>query len=271
MDAKDEEYLQIVLDAIRVSSRYQPKFGRGPKNGGLTLGQFRELYQGDAFYSWLGLDNPIVYAAHKAAGGITSVYRQIGTGCEKLFRRVISDSMDLSREDVTWSYQVTLPGGRKRTQHLDGRVSLDKIKDKARRDRFLGWMTESARMLDVDERVFRSLSGAIFEVRQGYKSKDSKRQNADIANAVAAYTKGYLPCVVILSGQIDNDVLMRYRAEKWSVVTGTLGTTDPLVSTYDFMRDVIGYDLAAFFERNSSTLREEIDAILRSLLESEAI
>ena len=131
-------------------------------------------------------------------------------------------------------------------------------------------MNDSAKTLDVDDRVRRSLSGAVFEVRQGYKSKDSKRQNADIANAVTAYTKGYFPCAIILSNQIDSDILMRYRAERWSVMTGAFASTDPLVSTYGFMREVIGYDLAAFLERNSSTLREEIDAILHSLLMPEA-
>ena len=74
---------------------------------------------------------------------------------------------------------------------------------------------------------------------------------------------------MILSGQIDSDVLLRYRAEKWSVVTGLVGTADSRLSTYDFMRDVVGYDLAAFFERNSSTLREEIDATLKTLLAAE--
>ena len=269
MGGKDEEYLRIILDAIGVCARYKPKFGQGTKGGGLTLEQFRELYQGDAFYSWFGLDNPMMYAAHKAAGGMTSVYRQIGIGCEKLFRRVVKDSLELSEEDVTWSYQVALPSGRKRTLYLDGRVPLEKINDKGKRERFHGWMSKSAKMLDVDEKVFESLTGTIFEVRQGYKSKDSKRQNADIANAATAYTKGYFPCAVILSGQIDGDVLMRYRAEKWSVVTGIVGATNPLISTYDFMRDVVGYDLAAFFERNSSTLREEIDTILKALLAPE--
>ena len=269
MNATDKEYLKIVLDAIRVCAHYSPKFGQGAKGGGLTLEQFRELYQRDAFYSWFGLDNPMMYAAHKAAGGMTSVYRQIGIGCEKLFRRVVKNSLNLSEEDVLWSYQTTLPNGRTRTLSLDGRVPLEKISDKAKRDRFHGWMRESAKMLDVDEKVFGSLTGTIFEVRQGYKSKDSKRQNADIANAATAYTKGYLPCAVILSGQIDSDVLLRYRVEKWSVVTGIVGATNPLISTYDFMRDVVGYDLAAFFERNSPTLRTEIDAILRGLLTPE--
>ena len=266
MSATDDEYLQLVLDAIRVCARYKPKFGQGAAGGGLTFEQFQELYQGDAFYSWFGLDNPMMYAAHKAAGGMTSVYRQIGIGCEKLFRRIVKDSLELSEEDVTWSYQVTLASGRKRRLYLDGRVPLEKISDRGKRDRFYEWMRASAKILDVDERVFESLTGTIFEVRQGYKSKDSKRQNADIANAATAYTKGYFPCVVILSRQIDGDVLIRYRAEKWSVVTGIIGAANPLISTYDFMRDVVGYDLAAFFERHGSTLREEIDTVLKTLL-----
>ena len=267
---RDEEYLQIVLDAIRVCASYKPKFGQGSAGGGLTLAQFQELYQEDPFYSWFGLDNPMMYAAHKAAGGMTSVYRQIGIGCERLFRRVVKDSLELSEEDVAWSYQVTLPNRRKRTLYLDARVPLEAISDTRKRNRFHEWMRNSAKTLDVDERVFESLSGTIFEVRQGYKSKDSKRQNADIANAATAYTKGYFPCAVILSGQIDNDVLLRYRAEKWSVVTGMSGPTNPLISTYDFLRDVIGYDLARLFERNSLLLRREIDAILKSLLAPEA-
>ena len=75
--AEDEDYLRIVLDALTVCSQYKPKFGQGSKGSGLTLSQFQELYRSDPFYSWFELDNPMMYAAHKAAGGMTSVYRQI--------------------------------------------------------------------------------------------------------------------------------------------------------------------------------------------------
>ena len=268
---KDDAYLQIVLDAISVCARYKPKFGQGPKSGGLTLKQFQELYQGDVFYNWFGLDNPMMYTTHKAAGGMTSVYRQIGIGCEKLFREILKDSLELSEEDVTWSYQAGSQSGRKRTLYLDGRVPLEKIADSVKRDRFHEWMRGSAKILDVDDKVFGSLTGTIFEVRQGYKSKDSKRQNADIANAATAYTKGYLPCAVILSNQIDGDILARYRSEKWSVVTGSIGSMNPFMSTYDFMRDVVGYDLAEFFQRSAPRLRTEINAILEALLTPESI
>jgi hypothetical protein len=265
----DGQYLDLVLNPIRVCAKYKPKFGQGATGDGLTLAQFQTLYQGDSFYSWFGLDNPMMYAAHKAAGGMTSVYRQIGIGCEKLFRTILKDSLGLTASDVTWSYEMPLPSGKTRKLHLDGRIPLEKVADKAKRDRFHAWMRESADSLGVDRKVFKSLTGTVFEVRQGYKSKDSKRQNADIANAATAYTKACLPCAVILSAQIDGDILLRYRAEKWTVLTGIEGAKNPHISTYDFMRDIVGYDLAAFFKRNSKTLRTEIDSVLKALLAPE--
>lgn len=261
----DAHYLKIVLDPIHVCAKYKPKFGQG-KNGGLSLAQFQALYQSDPFYNWFGLDNPMMYAAHKAAGGMTSIYRQIGIGCECLFRTILQDALGLSAESAKWSYEVATAGGKTRTLYLDGRIQLDDVDNLVARQKFHDWMKEQAEGLGIDQRVFSTLTGTIFEVRQGYKSKDSKRQNADIANAATAYIKSYLPCAVILSTQIDSDILLRYRAEKWAVITGTVGLDDPLVSTYDFMRDIVGYDLAGFFERNRETLRIEIDKVLEALL-----
>ncbi|MDE0273014.1 MAG: hypothetical protein OXP11_17650 [Gammaproteobacteria bacterium] len=265
MSNSDADYLDVLLAAIRVSHDYRPKFGRGGRVG-LTLDEFSKLYQGDAFYGWFGLDDPMMYAAHKAAGGMTSVYRQIGIGVERLFRKILMDSLGLALADVKWSYEVTSAAGRKRRLHLDGRVPLGSIEKDKDRARFHVWMKRVAADLDVDKDVFGSLKGAVFEVRQGYKSKDSKRQNADISNASVAYTKGYLPCAVILSGQIDSDVLVRYSAAKWAVLTGTVGGDDSLRSTYDFSREVLGYDLAAFFQRNSDELRQEVHSVLTNLL-----
>lgn len=266
---RDEQYLKTVIDPIRVCAKYKPKFGQGRSNG-LSLPEFQSLYQSDPFYAWFGLDNPLMYAAHKAAGGMTSVYRQIGIGCEKLFRQILCDQLGLSAEAAKWCYTMPTAGGKTRTLYLDGRVSLADIQDLAARKRFHDWMEHAAKAAGVSAAIFASLTGTIFEVRQGYKSKDSKRQNADIANAATAYANAYLPCAVILSAQIDGDILLRYRAERWSIVTGVIGLDDPLQSTYDFMNQVLGYDLAGFFQRNSAELRTEIDIVLRGLLSAEA-
>jgi len=115
LNSTDADYLKIVLDPIYVCAHYRPRFGQGFKGGGLTLTQFQTLYRGDPFYNWFGLHNPLMYAAHKAAGGMTSIYRQIGIGCEALFRRVLQDTLDLSDSDVRWSYEVPTLGGKTRT------------------------------------------------------------------------------------------------------------------------------------------------------------
>lgn len=127
-------------------------------------------------------------------------------------------------------------------------------------------MAAVASDLGVTKGIRKTLTGTVFEVRQGYKSKDSKRQNADIANASTAYTRAYLPCVVVLSTQIDADIVTRYRNEKWGILIGSTAESSTIRSTYAFMREVVGFDLAGFFMRNSDILRTEVQRVLHALL-----
>jgi len=249
-----------------VCAGYRPRMGRGSK-GGLDLESFQSIYRKDPFYAWFGLDNPLMYAAHKAAGGMTSIYRQIGIGCEQLFRQILQDELGLTTEECRWSYQVAGTNKKVRTLSLDGRIPLGAVKVTAKRKSVKKWILGEAKDLDVDKKIAADLKGAVLEVRQGYKSKDSKRQNADIANAATAYTKAYLPCVLIMSNQIDTDILRRYRSEKWAVLTASLqSNSSSLYSTYAFMRKIVGYDLAGFFESHSDTFRHEVTAVLEKLL-----
>lgn len=74
--------------------------------------------------------------------------------------------------------------------------------------------------------------------------------------------------MLVLSTQIDYDIYNRYRLAGWAILTGKMGGTTTLESTYMFMRDVVGYDLAGFFERNHQYLREEIEKVLVALLKT---
>ena len=74
-ESRDQQYLSLILQKIEVSKVYKPRFGQARE---IALDEFRMLYGNDPFYSWFGLNNLFVYAAHKAAGGMTSLYRQIG-------------------------------------------------------------------------------------------------------------------------------------------------------------------------------------------------
>ncbi len=264
-NTSDVRYLKTLIDPIRVCASYRPKMGQGV-GAGLTLKEFQALYRADPFYTWYGLDHPLMYAAHKAAGGMTSVYRQVGIGAERLFRLILQDHLGLSVDQSEWSYETKSSGAKARTLSLDGRIEFAAVCDTTKRKRVEDWMKAAADDLGIAKEIRNTLKGTVFEVRQGYKSKDSKRQNADIANASTAYTRAYLPCVVVLSSQIDYDIVTRYRNEQWAILTGSVTEHSTIRSTYAFVRDVVGFDLASFFTRNSDTLRTEVHKVLHALL-----
>jgi hypothetical protein len=261
---QDGRYAKIFLKTVGVCRNYRPKFGEGGDTG-LTLEEFRKLYGRDPFYSWLGLDSPLVYSAHKAAGGMTSVYRQIGMGCQRIFTQILIDQLGLSEDEANWSYEVQRAGGKKGRLSLDGRIPLQSVRDASKVSAVKSWIGDCARRIAVEESVISVLKGAVFEVRQGYKSKDSKRQNADLANAATAYTQGLLPVVILLSTQIDRDIVERYTQAKWVILSGTIDG-DATTSSYAFVKSVLGYDLAAFFERHSEEFKSELESIFRLLL-----
>lgn len=111
----------------------------------------------------------------------------------------------------------------------------------------------------------RDKKGAVFEVRQGYKSADAKRQNADLRFGLAAYDEGYLPVILVISTQVSSVVIERYRQNKLLVLTGSL-IDDDRRSTYAFFDNVVGYSLSGFFERNAPKIRSEVSVILQQLL-----
>ena len=101
---KEQAYINIFLEPIRKCKAYRPKFGESQNQQGVSLENFLQLYGADPFYAWIGLDNGIMYAAHKAAGGMTSIYRQIGIGCEYLFREILADMAQYEdKEFARWS------------------------------------------------------------------------------------------------------------------------------------------------------------------------
>jgi len=257
-DLKDDQYFKIIVDPLTICKTYRPRFGQGK---GFTLREFQAEYGADPFYSWFGLDSPMMYTAHKAAGGITSVYRQIGIGCQRLIRQVIVDRLGLNVHQSDWSYEIIKSSGKKEKRFLDARITAADVQDPQTELTIIQWLEAARQRLDLDD----TPEGAIFEIRQGYKSKDSKRQNADLEYAANAYAQRHLPVILLLSKQIDADVAIRYQNARMLILLGaTTGTTTS--STYVFCKEVLGYDLAAFFERNSPRLKSDVESVLEAIL-----
>lgn len=73
--------------------------------------------------------------------------------------------------------------------------------------------------------------------------------------------------LVLFSTQIDGDVAARYTQARWLLMTGSTDGNS-IDSTYVFSRDILGYDLAGFFQRNSPRIKTDIEQILVTLLEA---
>lgn len=261
---QQNQYVHIFLEPLYECMSYNPKFGHNNKVEGYSLNDFLTLYGSDPFYSWIGLDSPYMFTAHKAAGCMTSIYRQIGIGCERLFREILCDTTKYaSYESSKWSYTTKTKAGKDKILSLDGRLELDDILDIEVKDRVSNWIKEYCKIIGINSS---NLKGAVFEVRQGYKSKDSKRQNGDIDNATVAYAYNYLPVFTIFSGQIDNDIVLRYTNSRCAIIIGSRSTS-PYKSLFAFTKDVLGYDLAKFFEENSLYIKTEVQKILEKLFD----
>ncbi len=197
---------------------------------------------------------------------MTSVYRQIGIGCERLFRAVLVDSTGYTDpEFATWSYSAQTSSGKDKKLSLDGRLELSEIRNPNVLGNVQNWIADYCTYLGD---VKKPRKGIVFEVRQGYKSKDSKRQNADIDNATVAWANDYLPVFAIFSSQIDSDIVLRYRNNRCGILIGRTNR-DSQMSLYAFCDQVLGYDLADFFKRHTNSIKTGIHDVLETLLNAE--
>lgn len=290
--SSDERYVDILTKKILEIRDYKPKFGTG---GGIDLDEFKSLYGADPLYNWIGFDSDLMYAAHRASGAMTSLYRNLGTGCEHLFKALIKDGLGLSSENIKWEYvatseQVESLAGKSNVQpdsediqelsglsedikqkekrnSLDGRIDLIEISDIKKRAKVKTWLEKQRKEAGISWEPL----GAVFEVRQGYKSMDSKRQSADIANATQALSRQRIPILVVFSNQIDDQLVKRYRASGWGLMRGDLDPAnikDSTVNTYAFLKEIVGFDLEQFFLRNAEKIRSEVHGVLKDLLEN---
>lgn len=255
----DKKYMDIILEPLRKCADYKPKFGSAEE---LDLNGFMNLYNDDIIYSSVGLNSPLMYSAHKAAGGMTSIYRQLGVGCENLVKTIIRDELNLTKDQTSWIYEIKDENGKTKKLTLDARIDINDLSGE-RKLIFKAWLEKAALSLGINEPE--KLNGVIFEIRQGYKSADAKRQNADLNFAIRAKNNNYLPAVMVVSSQVSDPVIKRYKAAAILVLTGN-NNIDDSVGTLSFFDNIIGFSLEQFFIRNNEMLQKETNLILKKLL-----
>jgi hypothetical protein len=144
---------------------------------------------------------------------------------------------------------------------LDGRIDVLEFPKTPALERFNAWVPGAREAIGASF----APRGMVCEVRQGYKSQDSKRASADASNAASILVASYAPVLVLMSKQISGPALRLFKVHKWIILQGDL-SDDPLTSTYAFSKHVMGFDLAEFLQRLSPRLRAETERVFAALL-----
>lgn len=74
-----------------------------------------------------------------------------------------------------------------------------------------------------------------------------------------------MPVFAIFSSQIDGDLVLRYRNSRGGILVGR-SDASATISLFAFCNDVLGFDLANFFKRNSPEIQKEVHEALEALL-----
>jgi hypothetical protein len=157
------------------------------------------------------------------AGGLTSVYRQIGVGTEHLLRAIIRDSLGLTAEETTWSYRYRKPNGKTGVHSLDAKISFADLSDAQRRI-FIEWMEVVGPHVDLTP-----ANGSGYKVSFLKSGKVIKARTLNVRMRIyvrhECLSGGIASCIHDLSQQVSETVIDRYRKDKMAVLTGTLAET----------------------------------------------
>lgn len=251
MKNRDEWYLSVLTDPVKATRHCEPLFGRRGQRG-VDLDEFQSIYGADLFYRTCGLNDPAVYAAHRAASVMTSMYRQLGKGARQLIRAILCDSFGVTDDEATWKVRGQDLGCVVRLRGDAGGAA-----DIALRD----WLS------GIDA----SFGGVAIEVRQGMKTADARREHSYVeANAKSAVEQGLMPVLLLLSAQANEAAMDGYRAAGWQVL---LGDTNGSIydSSYGFIQFVTAFDLEDFLIQNHRRIDAEVGGVLRDVFADYAI
>jgi hypothetical protein len=224
-DGEDLRWLNRLVELFE--STPTPEYARSPDS------DWQERRSADPFYGPLGLDSSELAAAHRWAATLTSGYRRLGYATEHLVREAMADRLGVTPEQLQWSYKTD----KKRARTLDARLALDELPTRAAR--------RLKKFLDDDRSA-----GAVFEIRQGYKSCDSKRRNADRQSANAIRRAGFTPVLLVVSDELSPENIASYTKDGWKILKGA--------DTMAFLKDVVGFDLGGMLDRNRDWMRAKV-------------
>ncbi|MBD2137114.1 type I restriction endonuclease [Anabaena sp. FACHB-1237] len=226
----EDELLDIAITNIRKVLEFKPyKSYPGVKN----RDQFQELIANDPAFGYLGLDDERYIIARVGGNLITSLHRKLGDMYEALFIYLLKESFNLTDNELHFNVSVKI-GDRYQIRSTDGLITKDKFNENIP----MNW---------------REFAGIGFEIRSCYQIGDSKRIQADYDMSLALKASKILPVMLIFCNTSLKSPVARL-SKSWELYEG--------INSFNLVNDLTGFNLYDFLNRNSESLKKEIDNIL---------
>lgn len=246
---------QLLYDTVMAHLSKLAAYVPGPvKKAGGTKELLVERYAQDPLYSIFGLDSPEYVGATLSGGTVTSIHRKLGDIYEDCVKMIFVHCLKQTPAQVTYSATI-MSGDTEEERSADAYLQFDRLEPDDR-ERVEAFCSEELHKLTDDPKV--TLIGIGLEVRHCYATGDSKRAQADEAMGRHFYLSGVLPVVPFFCNQSNPSIIRRYKSRSiWVVKEG--------IDSYETVKQLSGFDMYDFMQRNRDDFRTPIIELLRSL------
>ncbi|MTJ28905.1 type I restriction endonuclease [Aphanizomenon sp. UHCC 0183] len=225
----EDELLNIAIGNIRKVSEFNPyKSYDGVNN----REEFQQFIANDPAFGSVGLDDERYIIARVGGNLVTSLHRKIGDMYENLFAYLLKESFGLNENELHFSVNIKI-GEREQDRSIDGLIRKNKFNQNIPQN----WIQHE---------------GIGFEVRSCYQIGDSKRIQADYDTSLALKSYQILPVMLIFCNTSLKSPVLRL-SKSWELYEG--------INSFNLVHTITGFDLYNFLQRNSESLKKEIDNI----------
>ncbi|MEC4805122.1 MAG: hypothetical protein SAJ72_12760 [Jaaginema sp. PMC 1080.18] len=197
---------------------------------------FKKLMENDPAFNTLGLNDERYILARIGGNLITSLHRKVGDMYEELFAELLKQKFSLQEDDLHFSVDITI-GDRTQKRSTDGLIPKSKLHQNLPNQ----WL---------------QYEGVGFEIRSCYQIGDSKRIQADYDMSLALKAQNILPVMLIFCNTSLRSPVARL-SKSWELYEGQ--------ETFKLIELITDFDLYSFLQKNSDTLKKEINQILSNL------
>lgn len=226
----EKEVLNIAVSNIRRVLEFSPYKSYSRIN---NREEFQVLLADDPAFGALGLDDERYVIARVGGNLITSLHRKIGDLYEGIFAYLLKETYSVNDEELHYGVEVRI-GDRVQLRSTDGLITREKYNE---------FIPEHWLQFD----------GIGFEVRSCYQIGDSKRIQADYDMSLALKANNIKPIMLIMCNTSLKSPVARL-AKSWELYEG--------INSFELIQTITGFNLYAFLQENSKTLKAEIDRVL---------